>query len=127
MGTNGRLSAHVLLAAGYARYNDEFTAAVLRRSYQGSYMLRFADGTGIRYAIAVHHGFRLDGPLAERGEFFCPEGQFTRAGLRFNAEVLWKAETLPEIEAFFEDLWRSMRLDYAEGPDGAAGFSQPLH
>lgn len=119
------ITASLLLAAGYSVFHDPFNAALMGAAYQNSFQLRFYDRLGIRYVIAVHHGFAPPHPDWRAGHFYSPVVQFTRDGRRFTVELLPRGETVGALEAFILELWQTMRLDYFEGPEGQPCYPQP--
>jgi hypothetical protein len=101
-----------LLAAGYRRFHDPTEQAHMRESYLGSYGKQIRDERGIKYALHFSHtriratGYDSEGMTAST--------QFRRGVLAFNVHMLNDVQTLAEVEAFFEEMFRAMKVDYYE-------------
>ena len=114
------LSPEILLSAGYKNFHDRMSADKLGEWYRASYQKRVSDETGTRYFITIRHGVMPAMSGQPSREFFTPENQFAKGGTTFNIEMLHHDESLEQVEAFFAEMWATLRLDYYEGgPDEA--------
>jgi hypothetical protein len=118
------ITSAALVAAGYKRFYDAQAAFRLGEWYRVSYSKAFRDEVGTRYILIIRHSVIPERPNAR--DHFAADNQFTQEGLTFNVEMLHFGESLEAIEALFERLWTTMRLDYYEGgPEGQRHYPQP--
>ncbi len=103
-----------LLQAGFRKINDPSSSKRYGEDHSGSYQKRVEDDEGVRYHVTVVH-LRLVLRTRPPEEFFCPSVQFSRDGTTFNVDMLHVAETVAGIEAFYDDVWNSMKPDYYDG------------
>jgi len=83
--------------------------------YRGSYQKRLADDDGIRYFTTITHSVIPPRPLhGEYGtlDLFAPLVQLKRGDLTFNVEMVSHGESVRQMEAFFAEMWTTMRLDH---------------
>jgi len=115
-----------LLSVGYNQFHDRSAADRLGEWYRASFQKRVRDEFGTRYFITIRHGVMPAMSGSPARDFFTPENQFTKDGTTFNVEMLHHRESLEQVEAFFDHLWTTLRLDYYEGgPDEARRHPQP--
>jgi hypothetical protein len=107
-----------LVSAGYAKVYDTTAELQLGGWYRDSYQKHITDEVGMRYFITIAYGIMPHNDHAS--PFFTPTSQFRKDGIVFNVEMLWHGETREQVEAFFAELWSTMRLDYYEGGADAA-------
>lgn len=121
------LTPEILLTAGYRQFTDPSGADRLGDWYRASYQKQVWDDVGLRYFITVRHGIAPAHAGNPARAFFTPANQFTVGGTVFNVEMLHHDESLAEVEAFFERMWTTMRLDYYEGgPDQTRRLAQSM-
>ena len=108
----------ILEAAGYRRYRNSSRADSLREAYRDSYQKAITDERGKRYFIDIVRGhfYYLDRGIDR--EFVTPSVQFRRGDTTVEVEMIHHQETLAQVEAFFAEMWTTMRFDYYETHDG---------
>lgn len=108
------MDVQTLLDNGYRPYQDTMAQQNLQDWYRATYQRRVTDEHGTRYFINIHHGVAPPRNGEPERPFFEPHNQFQRTGTTFNIMMLHHNETLTEVEAFFAELWTTMKLDYYE-------------
>ena len=114
-----------LLAAGYRALRDTYAEQRLGSWYRMSYVKHITDRVGTRYIIFISHGLIPAHNGSPARPFFSTDHQFARKGVIFNVEVVSGADSVEEIETFFETVWSTLRADYYQGgPDQQRQFPQ---
>lgn len=109
------ITPDILLKAGYRPFKDWSKAQSLKESHKGSYQKRFDDEHGKKYFINFTHTHFLF-PETDI-EHMNASTQFDRGEKVFNIENFDNDQTLEEVEAFFEELFVKLELDYYETYD----------
>ena len=120
------MTPETLLATGYAQFHDRMAETSLGEWYLASFQKRVRDEFGTRYFITIRHAVIPEISGNPRRNSFTPANQFTKDGTTFNVEMLHHDESLEQIEAFFDSMWTTLRLDYYEGgPDEVLRQQKP--
>jgi hypothetical protein len=106
-----------ILARGYRPYRDSMKSG---QFYTGNWYLRIVDDVGIRYSINIT-GYEFPGQTVRYSANAQLHEQHRFDGSVFNVERYVSAG-LEEIEAFFDKLWTSMKLDYYERRNADGSF-----
>ena len=108
------MTPQTLLGAGYTQFHDRMAEDSLGEWYRASYQKRVRDKFGTRYFITIRHSVIPAMFGNPQRNSFAPENQFTKDGTTFNVEMLHHNESVEQVEAFFDHLWTTLRLDYYE-------------
>lgn len=101
-----------LIEAGYKPFKQKNVKNYTEQGYQK----RFGDTKGKRYFITVweYDNRNYQDRVPNLPDFgYSPESQFECNGVTFNVETIGQ-NSVEQMEAFFEEMWKSMMCDYYE-------------
>jgi len=107
------LTVQTLLDHGYRKINTPLVSVdITLPGLVETYQKRVEDDHGVRYYLNVRHTQITSGMSLEILE---PHVQFERQGTVVNVQMLQREESLDQVEAYFEEMWTGMGMDYEDG------------
>lgn len=108
------LTSESLRTAGYREWHDRTMAEAAGEAYVATFQKRITDDVGVRYWITATHLRAIHDQWSEDASrnVFTVHTQMIKNETEFGAEITRGAESVADVEAFFDGMWRDMGCGY---------------